>query len=60
MFDSLLEESGYIESVFFMSSLAGGTGSGLGSYLLELFADRYDIEFFNICVVPHLTGEVIL
>lgn len=59
--DGLLEESGYVESMFFISSLAGGTGSGLGSYVLELFADRFpEIEFFNVCVMPHLTGEVIL
>ncbi|CAD8148091.1 unnamed protein product [Paramecium octaurelia] len=59
--DSLLEECGYLESLFFISSLAGGTGSGLGSYILELMADRYpEIELFNICVMPHLTGEVIL
>lgn len=59
--DTLLEECGYIESFFLISSLAGGTGSGLGSYLLESIADRYpEIELFNICVVPHVTGEVIL
>lgn len=59
--DSLLEECGYLESMFFISSLAGGTGSGVGSYTLELLSDRYpEIEFFNICIVPHLTGEVIL
>lgn len=41
--------------------MAGGTGSGLGSYMMSMLADRYpDIELFNICVVPHLTGEVIL
>ena len=59
--DTLLEEAGYVEAFFFISSLAGGTGSGLGSFLLQLMADRYpEIEFFNICIVPHLTGEVIL
>jgi hypothetical protein len=59
--DTLLEECGYLESLFFISSLAGGTGSGLGSYILEAMADRYpEIELFNICIMPHLTGEVIL
>ncbi len=40
---------------------AGGTGSGLGSYLLNLVNDQYpELLKYNVCVVPHLTGEVIL
>jgi len=41
--------------------LAGGTGSGLGSYMLELISDDFpELNKINICVAPHITGEVIL
>lgn len=44
-----------------MNSLAGGTGSGLGSHLMELLSDEFPSQKkLNVCVVPHLTGEVIL
>ena len=46
---------------FILQSLAGGTGSGLGSYVLEQFQDEFeDVSFLNIGVLPHLSGEVIL
>lgn len=38
-----------------------GTGSGLGSYIVEQLTENYeDIPILNMCVMPHLTGEVIL
>lgn len=44
-----------------MQSLAGGTGSGMGSFLLDLVDEEFpELNKINICVVPHLTGEVIL
>ena len=58
--DNLLEKLDNIEGILFLQSLAGGTGSGLGSFLLEDFNDRYKTMCLNICVVPHLSGEVIL
>lgn len=57
----LLEKIDYSQGVILLQSLAGGTGSGLGSYLLELIADEFnELQKFNICVVPHISGEVIL
>lgn len=32
--DTLLEKCDYMEGIFLISSLAGGTGSGVGSYVL--------------------------
>jgi len=41
--------------------LAGGTGSGLGTFVLSLLNDLYPkTPKFVTCVLPHLSGEVIL
>lgn len=41
--------------------MAGGTGSGLGSYIIELLNENFEkIPKFVTCVMPHLSGEVIL
>ena len=36
-----MEKLDYLENIIFIQSLAGGTGSGLGSYLTELTRDYY-------------------
>jgi len=60
-YSKLLENLDSAPGCFILQSLAGGTGSGLGSYLLEEFTDLYeDVSFLNIGVLPHQTGEVIL
>lgn len=60
-FDSLLEKMDATQGILFFQSLAGGTGSGLGSYLLEAIKEKHPkLEILNISVIPHLTGEVIL
>lgn len=60
-FRVLLEKIDYVQSLLFFQSLAGGTGSGVGSYLLESVKDNYPkYNILNISVMPHLTGEVIL
>ncbi len=60
-FNKMLENTDYVDGVVFMQSLAGGTGSGLGSYLTEQFKDEFpNINTLNIAVLPHLSGEVIL
>lgn len=41
--------------------MAGGTGSGVGSYLLESIRDEFeDVSIMNVTIAPHLTGEVIV
>lgn len=44
-----------------VQSLAGGTGSGVGTYMLSLLSDIFPkVPRFVTCVMPHLSGEVIL
>ena len=41
-----------------MHSIAGGTGSGLGSRLMETFKDIYPkAKLVNVVVWPHPSGE---
>jgi len=38
---------------FFIHSLGGGTGSGLGTYILKTVAEQYSEKFsFSTCVFP--------
>ena len=60
-FRLLIEKLDYIQSLLFFQSLAGGTGSGIGSYLIDVIKDNYPkYNILNLSVMPHLTGEVIL
>lgn len=44
-----------------IQSMAGGTGSGLGTYIVQLLNDNFaKTPKFVTCVMPHLSGEVIL
>lgn len=41
--------------------MAGGTGSGLGTYISGMLNDMFPkVPKFAVCVMPHLSGEVIL
>ena len=58
---SFSEKFDYLDSVILINSLAGGTGSGLGSYIAILLKDYFpEINLFNIAVWPHNSGEVIV
>lgn len=58
---SLGERVDNFSNVIFFQSLAGGTGSGLGSSILYRLKDEFpDIFFTNFLVVPKMGGEVIL
>jgi tubulin delta len=60
-FTTLLEKTDYVDAVILFQSLAGGTGSGVGSYLLQTIREEYpDLVIANIAIAPHLTGEVIV
>lgn len=50
-----------MDSIILINSLAGGTGSGLGSYVNIVLKDFFPtINLFNISVWPHNTGEVVV
>ena len=41
--------------------MAGGTGSGLGTFISIMLNDLFPkTPKFAVCVMPHLSGEVIL
>lgn len=54
------ETSTYIDGFFSILSLAGGTGSGLGSYVVSHLRDHYPKSAILCnCVVPFSSGEVL-
>ena len=49
-----------LQGFFFLHSLGGGTGSGLGTYILQDLADVYPSVFkFSTCVFPSNDDDVI-
>ena len=49
-----------LQSFFLMHSLGGGTGSGLGTYVLSLLADHYpDVYRFTTSVFPSHDDDVV-
>ena len=49
-----------LQSFFLIHSLGGGTGSGLGSYILENIGDHYpEVNKFSYCVFPSVNDDVI-
>ena len=51
----------YFGGIQVLQSLAGGTGSGLGTHLAERLRDDYPrANLINIAVWPYMTGEVVL
>ena len=57
----ILEPLDKVDGVVIIHSLAGGTGSGLGSYLTSLVKENYSnkMQLNNLAVLPHSSGEVI-
>ena len=50
-----------LDSCIIINSLAGGTGSGLGSYLSVLMKDYFpEINLLNIAIWPNDSGEVVV
>ena len=61
MFRKFAEKEDYIKCFVQAQSMAGGTGSGLGTYIIQLLNENFPkIPKFITCVMPHLSGEVIL
>jgi len=56
-----VEKCDHLGGFFMLQSLAGGTGSGLGTYITEALRDEYPHTFLvNQVVWPYYTGEVIV
>lgn len=53
----LVEPEDYINTFVQLQSMAGGTGSGLGSYILNLIEELFPkTPKMVCCVMPHLSG----
>ena len=60
-FSQFSEKFDSLDSCILINSLAGGTGSGLGSYLAVLMKDYFpEINLLNIAVWPNDSGEVVV
>ena len=55
-----IERSDILRCVLLFLSLAGGTGSGVGTSLAESVREEFDVNLLNIAVWPYSFGEVIL
>ncbi len=55
----LMEKEDGLDKINFIHSLSGGTGSGLGSKLLEVFKDEFgQIQLDSYLIGPSLCGEI--
>lgn len=56
-----VERIDYLDGMLFLQSLAGGTGSGVGSRILTQIREIYpEKNIYSVAVLPRLSGEVIL
>lgn len=61
MIRSQAERCDYLSGFLILMSVAGGTGSGVGSYLTERLRDEYSTNtIMNVVVWPYASGEVIV
>jgi tubulin delta len=55
------EKCDMLKGFLMLQSLGGGTGSGLGAYMLQAVKDEFGaIPAVNTVIWPHSFGEVIL
>lgn len=60
-FRSAAERVDRVEGAVVLQSMAGGTGSGVGSRVIERLRDEMEAKpIFSVAVLPRMTGEVIL
>jgi tubulin delta len=55
-----IEKTDVLKCVAVCLSLAGGTGSGVGTSIVETVREEFDVNLLNIAVWPYSFGEVIL
>ena len=61
MVQSQAEKCDQLSGIVVLMSVAGGTGSGVGSYLTECIRDRFRSNtLLNVVVWPYTSGEVIV
>ncbi|KAJ3331043.1 Tubulin epsilon chain [Blyttiomyces sp. JEL0837] len=54
------EQCDYLQAFFTIGSLGGGTGSGLGSYILELLHEEFpEVYKFSTALLPSETDDVV-
>ena len=59
--DNLIEKIDYFGGILSIQSMAGGTGSGLGTYISEQVKEAYPKKpLINIAIWPYSTGEIIV
>ena len=59
--NKLVEECDSPQCFMFTHSLGGGTGSGLGTYILKLLNENYpDLFKFSVCVFPSEDDDVVI
>ena len=57
IFRLFAEEEDYIKGFLQIQSMAGGTGSGLGTYISSMLCDMFPkTPKFACCIMPHLSG----
>lgn len=44
-------------SVGILSSLGGGTGSGLGTKIVEMISDTFNLDIHTHVILPNKSGE---
>lgn len=55
-----VEQCDCLQCFFFLHSMGGGTGSGIGTYILDLLKEEYpDIYRFTVAVYPSADDDVI-
>jgi tubulin delta len=55
-----IEACDSLSGLFILQSLAGGTGSGVGTYFTEQFRDEFNSFMLNPVIWPYENGEVIV
>ena len=61
MIRKLIEKIDYLSGFLVFQSLAGGTGSGFGTHLVEAVKTHNPkVNMINVSIWPYSTGEVIL
>jgi tubulin delta len=57
----MLESVDFLDGIMIWQSLAGVTGSGLGSYITKIIKEEMpEVKILNTAILPNINGEVII